>query len=107
VLRIRPKKTISLLSIILLKNLEHTIIFPIYPRTRKLLESYNPLERLVKCKNVDVTDPVGYTDFIDLLLNSKKVITDSGGVQKEAYILAIPCVTIREHTEWVESVAGG
>jgi UDP-N-acetylglucosamine 2-epimerase len=54
-----------------------------------------------------VTNPVGYTDFIELLLNSKKVITDSGGVQKEAYILAIPCVTIREHTEWVETVAEG
>lgn len=56
----------------------HDIVFPIHPRTRKILESYNLFERLIKCKNVNVTDPVGYTDFIELLLNSKKVITDSG-----------------------------
>lgn len=83
------------------------IVFPIHPRTRKVLESYNLLENLVNCRNVKVIDPVGYPEFIQLLLNSKKVITDSGGVQKEAYILSIPCVTIRENTEWVETVAEG
>jgi UDP-N-acetylglucosamine 2-epimerase (non-hydrolysing) len=74
---------------------------------KKVLESYNVIESLVKCKNVKVIDPVGYPDFIELLLNSKKVITDSGGVQKEAYILAIPCLTIRENIEWVETVEEG
>ena len=85
----------------------HDIVFPIHPRTKKVLESYNLFERLLKCRNVKVIDPVGYHEFIELLLNSKKVITDSGGVQKEAYILSIPCVTIRENTEWVETVAEG
>jgi len=83
------------------------IVFPIHPRTKKVLESYNLLENLVNCRNVKVIGPVGYPEFIQLLLNSKKVITDSGGVQKEAYILSIPCVTIRENTEWVETVAEG
>lgn len=86
---------------------DHDIVFPIHPRTRKVLESYHLSERLVKCENVRVIDPVGYPDFIELLMNSKKVITDSGGVQKEAYILSVPCVTIRENTEWVETVAEG
>jgi UDP-N-acetylglucosamine 2-epimerase (non-hydrolysing) len=86
---------------------DNDIVFPIHPRTKKVLESYNLLENLNRCKNVKVIDPVGYPEFIDLLLNSKKVITDSGGVQKEAYILSIPCVTIRENTEWVETVAQG
>lgn len=85
----------------------HDIVFPIHPRTRKVLESFHLFERLVRCENVRVIDPVGYPDFIDLLMNSKKVITDSGGVQKEAYILSVPCVTIRENTEWVETVAEG
>lgn len=88
-----------------LKN--HNIVFPIHPRTKKVLESYNLSQRLKNCKNVRVIDPVGYLEFIDLLLNSKKVVTDSGGVQKEAYILSVPCITIRENTEWVETVTGG
>lgn len=85
----------------------HDIVFPIHPRTKKVLESFHLFERLIKCENVRVIDPVGYPDFIELLMNSKKVITDSGGVQKEAYIVSIPCVTIRENTEWVETVAQG
>ena len=85
----------------------HDIVFPIHPRTKKVLESYNLFDRLIKCKNVKVIDPVGYLEFIDLLVNSKKVVTDSGGVQKEAYILSIPCITIRENTEWVETVEEG
>jgi len=86
---------------------QHDVVFPIHPRTRKVLELYNLWENLTRCRNVTVIDPVGYPEFIELLLNSKKVITDSGGVQKEAYILSIPCVTIRENTEWVETVANG
>lgn len=86
---------------------DHAIVFPIHPRTKKVIESYNLFDRLIKCKNVKVIDPVGYLEFIDLLLNSKKVVTDSGGVQKEAYILSIPCITIRENTEWVETLEEG
>lgn len=86
---------------------DHSIVFPIHPRTKKVLESYNLSKRLDNCKNVKVIDPVGYLEFISLLLNSKRVVTDSGGVQKEAYILSVPCITIRENTEWVETVNEG
>jgi len=99
----------SLISVIrsFEKLKDHDIVFPIHPRTKNVLQSYGLSERLNKCKNVKVIDPVGYLEFIDLLLNSKKVITDSGGVQKEAYILSVPCITIRENTEWVETVETG
>ncbi len=86
---------------------DHEIIFPIHPRTKKVLESFNLFERLTRCKNVKIIDPVGYLDFINLLVNAKKIVTDSGGVQKEAYILSIPCITIRENTEWIETVVEG
>ena len=83
------------------------IVFPIHPRTRKVLKDYNLYERLLNCKNVKVIEPVGYVEFINLLANSQKVVTDSGGVQKEAYILSIPCITIRDSTEWTETVEEG
>ncbi|HTH21144.1 MAG TPA: UDP-N-acetylglucosamine 2-epimerase, partial [Nitrososphaeraceae archaeon] len=61
---------------------------------------------LLKCANVKMLLPVGYIDFIALLQNSLKVVTDSGGIQKEAYLLKVPCVTMRKSTEWVETVKG-
>jgi UDP-N-acetylglucosamine 2-epimerase len=86
---------------------EIKIIFPIHPRTIKMLEEYNLLDELRKCKNVKIISPVGYIDFIRFLKDASKVITDSGGVQKEAYLLSVPCITIRRNTEWVETVKAG
>jgi UDP-GlcNAc3NAcA epimerase len=82
------------------------IVFPIHPRTKKMFETFGLFDRLLKCSNVKTLLPVGYIDFIALLQNSLKVITDSGGIQKEAYLLKIPCVTMRNNTEWVETVKG-
>lgn len=85
----------------------HNIVFPVHPRTKKVLETYDLFDRLKKCNNVSIIDPVGYLEFIELLSYSNKVVTDSGGVQKEAYLLSIPCITIRENTEWIETVNEG
>jgi UDP-N-acetylglucosamine 2-epimerase len=83
------------------------IVFPVHPRTANLLQGKNMYERLKMSKNIFVIKPVGYMDFIKLMKNAKKIITDSGGVQKEAYLLSVPCITIRKSTEWVETVNEG
>jgi UDP-N-acetylglucosamine 2-epimerase len=66
-----------------------------------------PPEPPVSRKNVRVIEPVGYLDFIKLIANAGKIITDSGGIQKEAYLLWVPCITIRKSTEMVETVKEG
>lgn len=85
-----------------LTKLERRVVFPAHPRTLKNLERFNLLRKLEQ--NVDVIKPLSYTDFLNLLANSSCVITDSGGIQKEALILKVPCITIRETTEWVETI---
>ena len=82
-------------------------IFPAHPRTRKYLKRYSLTERIEKAENVLMIPPVGYLDMIILEENAKKILTDSGGVQKEAYFLKVPCITLRERTEWVETVEDG
>ena len=86
---------------------ESKIVFPIHPRTANILDQNNLFKELKKCKNVILTDPVGYLDFIKLVKYSEKVITDSGGTQKEAYLLKTPCITIRNNTEWIETINEG
>jgi len=90
-------------------HLDHNrlVIYPIHPGTKKKFKENGLYERLENCSNLRIIDPVGYIDFIQLLQNASKTITDSGGVQKEAYILGVPCFTIRESTEWVETVKEG
>lgn len=83
------------------------IIFPVHPRTRKALIDLELWELLEGADNVLLIDPVGYLDFITLQKNARLVATDSGGVQKEAYILGVPCITLRDTTEWVETVDEG
>jgi UDP-GlcNAc3NAcA epimerase len=83
-----------------------TIVFPIHPRTKKMFGAYGLLDRLLKCSNVRLMSPVGYIDFIALLQNAMKAITDSGGIQKESYLLKVPCITIRNNTEWIETSRG-
>jgi len=82
-----------------LGHLEDKIIFPVHPRTKKMLSAAKQIPR-----NIIVSEPLGYLDFIVLENFSKRIITDSGGIQKEAYILKKPCFTIRTETEWVETV---
>ena len=86
-------------------EIDELIVFPMHPRAEKFLRMfgvYNQLE-----KHVDIIKPLGYHDFMKLMSNSKKILTDSGGIQKEAYLLKVPCVTLRENTEWVETIEDG
>ena len=83
------------------------IVFPIHPRTETALKSYGLYDELIGCENVRTTKPLGYIDFLRLVKESYKVVTDSGGVQKEAYLCSVPCITIRSSTEWVETLEHG
>ncbi len=86
-----------------LGELNKTIVFPVHPRTRNMISN----------KNIQIPDsirlikPQGYLDFINLEARCQKILTDSGGIQKEAYIQKKPCLTIRPETEWVETVHDG
>jgi len=81
------------------------VVFPVHPRTRKNLTQFN-LDRGLS-ESVRLLEPVDYLDFLALVIAAKKVATDSGGVQKEAYFFGIPCVTLRDETEWMETVEDG
>jgi UDP-GlcNAc3NAcA epimerase len=81
---------------------ECNLVMPVHPRTRKLLEA-----RHWSPKGVLLLPPVGYLDMTMLLANAAAVYTDSGGLQKEAYFHCVPCVTLRDETEWVETVKAG
>jgi len=77
-------------------------VFPAHPRTSKLMKEFGMNEGFPK--NITVSKPLGHMDTVWLETNAKRVLTDSGGIQKEAYILGVPCITLRETTEWVETV---
>jgi UDP-N-acetylglucosamine 2-epimerase len=91
----------------LLSSLPLPAVFPVHPRTRARLEGFDLLRRLEQAEGLVLTPPLGYLDFLCLLENARAVLTDSGGVQKEAYLLEVPCLTLREVTEWVETVELG
>lgn len=84
-----------------------TIVFPVHPRTDKKLREFKLYEKLASTPNIKLIKPVGFFDFLNLMGHAACVITDSGGVQKETLILKVPCVTIRENTEWIETIAAG
>jgi len=84
-------------------DLEKKIVFPAHPRTKKVIEQHGI--EIPGC--MELISPQGYIEFQGLLKFSEKVITDSGGLQKEAYIAGKPCITLRPETEWVETVEAG
>lgn len=86
-----------------LDSLGQLIVFPVHPRTRKVIASMGHHD----FKNISYIAPQGYLDFLALLQGARMVITDSGGIQKEAYILEKSCVTLRPETEWAETVSSG
>ncbi len=82
-----------------------TIVFPVHPRTKRRLEEMG-LQKKLK-KNVRIIKPLKYREMLNLMKNAKLLLTDSGGMQKEAFWLQTPCVTLRDETEWVETVELG
>jgi UDP-N-acetylglucosamine 2-epimerase (non-hydrolysing) len=81
------------------------VVFPVHPRTRAALETHDLWE--FAADRLELIEPVGYLDFVRLIAGAERIATDSGGVQKEAFYLDRPCVTLREETEWVELVDAG
>jgi len=89
-----------------LAQIDLKVIFPVHPRTRKIITESLPGDYFSN-KHVKFIDPVGYLEMLLLQQNARVVITDSGGMQKEAYFLGVPCVTLRDETEWMETVNAG
>jgi len=82
-------------------------VFPVHPRTRAALNRHELFEDLNAAPNIQVEPPASYEDFLERLGRAQKVMTDSGGVQKEAHFVKVPCVTCRDATEWVETLQDG
>jgi UDP-GlcNAc3NAcA epimerase len=97
-----PKRLKEIVQAI--NQLEDQAVLPLHPRTYGKLEQYQ-LE--IANPNVMVIEPVGYLDMLQLEVNAKKILTDSGGVQKEAFFAQVPCITMRDETEWTETVELG
>ncbi len=90
-----------------LESVPGTCVLPLHPRTAARLEEFGLRSRLEAAQGVRLLAPLGYLDFMRLAMDASAVLTDSGGVQKEAYLLGVRCVTLRESTEWVETVDAG
>jgi UDP-GlcNAc3NAcA epimerase len=99
-----PEKLENILSALHLISNDINVVFPLHPRTRNLIDKYNLSHYLLSLK---IVPPLSYINMIFLEKNAKAIVTDSGGVQKEAYFFKTPCITIREETEWLETLEGG
>jgi len=91
----------------LFEGLPLPTLLPLHPRTAARLEEAGLRDRLGRVPLLRLSPPLGYLDFMKLAMHARAILTDSGGVQKEAYLLGVPCVTLRENTEWVETVDSG
>jgi UDP-GlcNAc3NAcA epimerase len=96
-----PRRLLSILGAF--NRLDELVVFPVHPRTQKIISEtgFRPEPHL------RLIDPLGYVDMVALVGRARLILTDSGGLQKEAYWLGIPCLTLRNETEWVETVAAG
>ena len=91
----------------LLEAVPVPVVLPLHPRTAERLRSSGLLTRLQEAPRVTLTEPLGYFELTALLCNARAVLTDSGGLQKEAYLARVPCITLRANTEWTETVELG
>jgi UDP-N-acetylglucosamine 2-epimerase len=86
-----------------ISSAEHPTLLPLHPRTKKTIVELG----LTTPENIRIVEPVSYIQMIALENNAKAILTDSGGIQKEAYMLGVPCITLRDETEWIETVESG
>ncbi len=100
-----PERLRSLVDLLL--ALDEPVVLPLHPRTGARLDAAGWLDELAAADHIRLTPPLGYMAFTSLLTNARRMLTDSGGVQKEAYFASVPCVTLRDTTEWVETVEAG
>lgn len=92
-------KVINIIKSINLISPDCDIVFPVHPRTHKMLETFGLSKELTSINNIIITEPLGYFDFMRLITTAKFILTDSGGIQEESTYLKIPCITLRENTE--------
>jgi UDP-GlcNAc3NAcA epimerase len=100
-----PERLRALVEVLL--AVPEPVLLALHPRTRERLERASLLEGLEASARMTVTPPLGYVEATALMCNARSVLTDSGGLQKEAYIAGVPCVTLRPSTEWTETVEEG
>ncbi len=100
-----PDRLESLVAV--LEAMPLRLFYPVHPRTRSRLVATGLIARLERAEHLTLHEPVGYLDLLALVGHARAVLTDSGGLQKEAYVLGTPCITLRERTEWVETVTAG
>lgn len=98
-------RLLNILSALSILSERQIVILPLHPRTRNIISKDERLSRAIK--GVRVVEPLGYLDFLMLESNACLIATDSGGIQKESYFYRVPCVTLRDETEWVELVNSG
>ncbi len=99
-----PNKLKSILSGLNEIGKNVSVILPLHPRTKKMMKAYRLFS---KTQRIKLIDPVSYLDMLKLERNAKAILTDSGGVQKEAYWFGVPCFTLRDETEWLETIQSG
>jgi UDP-N-acetylglucosamine 2-epimerase (non-hydrolysing)/UDP-GlcNAc3NAcA epimerase len=101
-----PERLAQVVEVLAQAAVVTPVVFPVHPRTRARLEEIGGLEGLPE-KGITPVEPLGYLDMTRLVRAARAVITDSGGLQKEAFLASVPCLTMREETEWVETVESG
>jgi UDP-GlcNAc3NAcA epimerase len=101
-----PQRLARLLDVLARAAEVAPVVFAVHPRTRARLEAAGLLDTLGS-RGIRAIEPLGYLDITRLVRASRAVLTDSGGLQKEAFLASVPCVTMREETEWVETLQAG
>jgi UDP-GlcNAc3NAcA epimerase len=102
-----PRRLENILEALALLSQRFTVVFPLHPRTRRKIEDGARARGASPTTRVKLIPPVSFLDMVQLEKNARCILTDSGGVQKEAYFHRVPCVTLRDETEWRETVAAG